>query len=293
MRAIRLHAPGGIDGLALDEVDTPAPGDGEVLVRVHAAAITRDELDWPTDRLPAIPSYEVSGVVEAVGSGAGLEVGDEVFGLTPFDRDGVAAELRRCPGGCARAEAAEPRPHRKRGSAHAGAHRLAGALRPREARGRPAGADPRRDRRGRARRDAARALEGSARDRNREWGGGRRDLRPLGGAVRGGDRAGRPRVRHGWRRHATALAGAFSPRAGGSSPSPRSRPRAPAPTSSSSRPALSSRRSHGSPTAGRSRSRSTRSSTSPKRAPRLSGLRSRGSMARLCFAFPDNKGRET
>ena len=97
MRAIRLHAPGGIDGLALDEVDIPGPGDGEVLVRVHAAAITRDELDWPTDRLPAIPSYEVSGVVEAVGSGAGLEVGDEVFGLTPFDRDGVAAELAVVP----------------------------------------------------------------------------------------------------------------------------------------------------------------------------------------------------
>ena len=97
MRAIRLHAPGGIDGLALDEVDVPAPGDGEVLVRVHAAAITRDELDWPTDRLPAIPSYELSGVVEAVGSGAGLEVGDEVFGLTPFDRDGVAAEFAVVP----------------------------------------------------------------------------------------------------------------------------------------------------------------------------------------------------
>ncbi len=97
MRAIRLHAPGGIDGLALDEVDMPAPGDGEVLVRVHAAAITRDELDWPTDRLPAIPSYELSGVVEAVGSGAGLEVGDEVFGLTPFDRDGVAAEFAVVP----------------------------------------------------------------------------------------------------------------------------------------------------------------------------------------------------
>jgi NADPH:quinone reductase-like Zn-dependent oxidoreductase len=97
MRAIRLHAPRGIDGLALEEVDVPAPGDGEVLVCVHAAAITRDELDWPTDRLPAIPSYELSGVVEAVGSGPGLAVGDEVFGLTPFDRDGVAAEFAVVP----------------------------------------------------------------------------------------------------------------------------------------------------------------------------------------------------
>jgi NADPH:quinone reductase-like Zn-dependent oxidoreductase len=97
MRAIRLHVPGGIEGVALDEVDVPTPGDGEVLVRVDAAAITRDELDWPTDRLPAIPSYEVSGVVEAVGLGAGLEVGDEVFGLTPFDRDGVAADFAVVP----------------------------------------------------------------------------------------------------------------------------------------------------------------------------------------------------
>ena len=56
MRAIRLHGPGGPKDLLLDEVDVPGVGAGEVLVRVHAAALTRDELDWPTDRLPAIPS---------------------------------------------------------------------------------------------------------------------------------------------------------------------------------------------------------------------------------------------
>ncbi|NUT55344.1 MAG: NADP-dependent oxidoreductase [Thermoleophilia bacterium] len=65
----------------------------EALVRVHAAAITRGELAWPVDRLPAIPSYELSGVVETVGSSvAGLAPGDEVFALTRFDRDGVAAD---------------------------------------------------------------------------------------------------------------------------------------------------------------------------------------------------------
>ena len=64
-----------------------------MLVRVHAAAITRDELDWPVERLPAIPSYELSGVVAAVGPGAdeGL-VGEAVYALTGFDRDGVAAD---------------------------------------------------------------------------------------------------------------------------------------------------------------------------------------------------------
>ena len=81
MRALRL----GADGLKLEEVDPPVPAEGDVLVRVHAAAITRGELEWPTDRLPATPSYELSGVV--------ADTGEEVFALTPFDRDGVAAEL--------------------------------------------------------------------------------------------------------------------------------------------------------------------------------------------------------
>ena len=93
MRAIRLHPPGGIDGLALDDVETPSPRPGEALVRVHAAAITRDELTWPVDRLPAIPSYELAGVVAAVAPDVeSVAVGDACFALTPFDRDGVAAE---------------------------------------------------------------------------------------------------------------------------------------------------------------------------------------------------------
>src|SRR5438094_8609210 len=85
VRAVRLQA----DGLKVEETGTPSPDPGEVLVRVHAAAITRGELEWPVDRLPAIPSYELSGVVG--GSGA------EVYALTPFDRDGVAAEYAVVP----------------------------------------------------------------------------------------------------------------------------------------------------------------------------------------------------
>ena len=93
MRVVRLSAPGGPEQLAIGEADRPRPGPAEALVRVHAAAITRNELEWPVDRLPAIPSYELSGVVEAVGAGAaGVAAGDEVFALTPFDRDGVAAD---------------------------------------------------------------------------------------------------------------------------------------------------------------------------------------------------------
>jgi NADPH:quinone reductase-like Zn-dependent oxidoreductase len=98
MRAVRLHPPGGLDGLVQEQVEVPRPAAGEALVRVHAAAITRGELDWPVDRLPATPSYELSGVVDAVGPGVdGVTVGEAVYALSPFDRDGAAAEYAVVP----------------------------------------------------------------------------------------------------------------------------------------------------------------------------------------------------
>jgi NADPH:quinone reductase-like Zn-dependent oxidoreductase len=94
MRAARLHTPTGPVGLSLDQVARPAPSEGEALVRVHAAALTRDELEWPTDRLPAVPSYELSGVVASVAEGVDdAAVGEAVYALIPFDRDGAAAEF--------------------------------------------------------------------------------------------------------------------------------------------------------------------------------------------------------
>jgi NADPH:quinone reductase-like Zn-dependent oxidoreductase len=93
MNAIRLHTADGPAGLLYDQIETPQPKEGEVLVRVHAAAITRDELDWPVDRLPAIPSYEFSGVVAGIGSNVeNIAVGDDVFALSSFKRDGAAAD---------------------------------------------------------------------------------------------------------------------------------------------------------------------------------------------------------
>jgi NADPH:quinone reductase-like Zn-dependent oxidoreductase len=97
MRAVRLQAPGGPEHLVVEQIPTPTTREGEALVRVHAAAITRNELDWPEDRFPAIPSYELSGVVEAVEPGATVAVGQEVVALTPFDRDGVAADYAVVP----------------------------------------------------------------------------------------------------------------------------------------------------------------------------------------------------
>jgi NADPH:quinone reductase-like Zn-dependent oxidoreductase len=98
MRAVVLRAAGGPEELVCEELATPAPEAGQALVRVHAAALTRDELEWPVDRLPAIPSYELSGVVVALGPGVhGVAVGDEVYGMTAFDRDGVAADYAAIP----------------------------------------------------------------------------------------------------------------------------------------------------------------------------------------------------
>ena len=100
MRVLRLCAAGGPEQLSLEYANRPRPGLAEALVRVHAAAITRGELEWPVGvgRLPAIPSYELSGVIEEVGgSVADVAAGDEVFALIPFDHGGIAADYTALP----------------------------------------------------------------------------------------------------------------------------------------------------------------------------------------------------
>jgi NADPH:quinone reductase-like Zn-dependent oxidoreductase len=93
MYGVRQHPPGGPASLVYEQLEQPTPGPGDALVRVHAAAITRGELDWPADRLPATPSYEFSGVVAAVGPDVDdVEVGEAVYALNDFDREGAAAE---------------------------------------------------------------------------------------------------------------------------------------------------------------------------------------------------------
>jgi len=98
MRSLRVHELGDPHQVRVEEVPRPSPADDEVLIRVRAAAITRDELTWPDGRLPATPSYEVSGEVVSLGKAASdFAVGDAVYGMTLFDRDGAASEFFAAP----------------------------------------------------------------------------------------------------------------------------------------------------------------------------------------------------
>jgi NADPH:quinone reductase-like Zn-dependent oxidoreductase len=99
---LRIHEQRGSEGLAHEEAPIPEPGTGDVLVRVHAASFTPTELTWPStwvdrlghDRRPVIPGHEVSGTVEALGWGTtGFAVGEAVYGLTDWYRDGSLAEF--------------------------------------------------------------------------------------------------------------------------------------------------------------------------------------------------------
>ncbi|MDQ2660891.1 MAG: NADP-dependent oxidoreductase [Actinomycetota bacterium] len=74
---------------------------GDVIVEVHASGFTGNELEWPStwvdrrglDRTPVIPGHEVAGMVTALSYGTtGLSVGQRVFGITDWTRDGTLAE---------------------------------------------------------------------------------------------------------------------------------------------------------------------------------------------------------
>ncbi len=108
MMALRAHARGGPEKLVYEAAPARAPGPGEALVAVHAAAITFAELTWDLtwttrdgrDRTPVIPAHEMSGTVAELGPGGaatGLGVGDEVYGLVAFDHDGAAADYVAVP----------------------------------------------------------------------------------------------------------------------------------------------------------------------------------------------------
>lgn len=102
MKAVRIHRYGDLRVLIHEDAPRPAPGRGEILVRVHAAGV--NPVDWKVreglmralldHRLPLILGWDVSGVVEEVGPGvAGLREGDEVYSRPDLGRDGSYAEL--------------------------------------------------------------------------------------------------------------------------------------------------------------------------------------------------------
>lgn len=92
----------GTKGMKLVERPEPEPSINDVVVEVHASGFVNTELGWPStwtdrlnsDRTPSIPGHELAGVVRSLGYGTtGLSVGQRVFGLTDWSRDGTLAEL--------------------------------------------------------------------------------------------------------------------------------------------------------------------------------------------------------
>jgi NADPH:quinone reductase-like Zn-dependent oxidoreductase len=91
----------GTAGAKLVERPEPQAAINDVVVQIHASGFTGDELSWPStwtdrvgrDRMPSIPGHELAGMVTALGYGTtGLSVGQRVFGLTDWYRDGTLAE---------------------------------------------------------------------------------------------------------------------------------------------------------------------------------------------------------
>ena len=102
MQAITVRdRDAGVEGLSLTDMPYPHAAENDVIVRVHAAGFTPGELDWPTtwadragrDRTPSVPGHELSGVVVELGYGTtGLTVGQRVFGMADWARNGSLAE---------------------------------------------------------------------------------------------------------------------------------------------------------------------------------------------------------
>jgi NADPH:quinone reductase-like Zn-dependent oxidoreductase len=91
----------GTAGMTLVERPEPPAAINDVVVEVHASGFVPTELTWPStwtdrlgrDRTPSVPGHELAGVVTAMGYGTtGVSVGQRVFGLTDWHRDGTLAE---------------------------------------------------------------------------------------------------------------------------------------------------------------------------------------------------------
>ncbi|MFG1621869.1 NADP-dependent oxidoreductase [Kribbella sp. NPDC049227] len=102
MRAIVVtDEAAGTAGMTLAERPEPPAAINDVVVEIHASGYVSTELEWPSTwadradraRTPSIPGHELAGVVTALGYGTtGLSVGQRVFGLSDWHRDGTLAE---------------------------------------------------------------------------------------------------------------------------------------------------------------------------------------------------------
>src|SRR3954470_4996088 len=95
------YKPAGTAGMTLTRRPEPPVAINDVIVQIHASGFVSTELEWPStwidragrDRTPSIPGHELGGVVTALGYGTtGLSVGQRVFGLADWHRDGTMAE---------------------------------------------------------------------------------------------------------------------------------------------------------------------------------------------------------
>ncbi|MFE2296595.1 NADP-dependent oxidoreductase [Streptomyces sp. NPDC059445] len=91
----------GTAGMTLTERPEPVASINDVIVRIHASGFVPTEMEWPStwvdragrDKTPSIPGHELAGVVASLGYGTtGLSVGQRVFGLADWHRDGTLAE---------------------------------------------------------------------------------------------------------------------------------------------------------------------------------------------------------
>ena len=91
----------GTAGMRLADRPDPQPAINDAIVRVQASGFVPTEMEWPStwadragrDRTPSIPGHELAGVVTALGYGTtGVSVGQRVFGLADWHRDGTLAE---------------------------------------------------------------------------------------------------------------------------------------------------------------------------------------------------------
>ncbi|MEU3518319.1 NADP-dependent oxidoreductase [Streptomyces sp. NPDC006654] len=102
MKAIVVNdQAAGTAGMTLTERPEPSAAINDVIVQIHASGFVPTEMEWPStwtdragrDKTPSIPGHELAGVISALGYGTtGLSVGQRVFGLADWHRDGTLAE---------------------------------------------------------------------------------------------------------------------------------------------------------------------------------------------------------